>query len=255
MTENPFINPALSGGPTLKIRNLAGRVVGLIPTAYDPNAPGIPTKQNPNPTQELITADAFVVDGGPLDYGDSQAERIPTPPTMRIQTPCIVRSVLISNVNIVRTLKPHVGTGAVVLGRIVQGVTSTQGNSRPWNLEPLADTLPRHILEQRGLSEAHVAADRAIREQAAAIWAQMAMGSWTSPTPVPLTAAVPAVPAAAVPAAVPAAAPAAVPAAAAPVAADIPCPAGWSPAVWDTLSLAQKQAVVPQPAATDKPPF
>lgn len=244
---NPFADPSLGGaGGGLKIRDLEGRTVVMIPTAYDPTAKGIPTRDNPNPTQEQITADVFVLDGGPVRYGSNLQQG--TPDLYEVATPYYATGVLVSNVNIVRALKPHVG-GGIVLGRIERGITKQQGNSRPWNLSPLTDTMPEHVQRQQGVTPDQVARDRQARQAAADLWSARTMGSFVNPQPTELRP----VPTPAIPQSW---TPAPQYQMSAPAPAGPAMPANWNPTVWAQLSPEQQaQIAASQPGAATVNPM
>ncbi len=265
---SPFVDPSVGGGLGLKVRDLENRVVIMIPTSYNPSAPALEQGK----TQEQIIADVFVISGpSPLRFGSNITTG--SPDTHSVAVPYYATGVMLSHVNIVRALKPHVGTG-IVLGRIERGTTQTRGNSRPWNLQPLADSLSPAQAQGMGIPQAQIDSDRMERERAGALWADRTVGTFVNPTPVSLTAPqaqqqyqptqypqVQQQPAQAQYQQQPTQYPQAQqqPAQAqyqlqpAPAAADIPCPAGWNSTVWAGLSPQNKAQIAASmaPAATD----
>lgn len=254
---SPFVDPSVGGGLGLKVRDLENRIVIMIPTAYNPSAPALEQGK----TQEQIIADVFVISGpSPLRFGSNITTGMPD--THSVAVPYYATGVMLSHVNIVRALKPHVGTG-IVLGRVERGTTQTRGNSRPWNLQPLADSLSPAQAQGMGIPAERIESDRMERAHAGALWAERTVGTFVNPTPISLLAQQPAqyqqpaqaqqwaqqqYHAAQQPTQYQQPAPVAVPDAAA----DIPCPTGWNSTVWAGLSPQNKAQIAasrPQAAA------
>jgi len=109
------------GGPRRPMaRNLMHRTIALVPTAYDPNNK-FPGDAEPRPK---VTCDLYVLDGGPLYYGEGQ--RPPTPPTMHMPAvPAFWEGVWLTG-NVAGAVKDFVGTGRPVYGRFVPGDKNPQ---------------------------------------------------------------------------------------------------------------------------------
>jgi hypothetical protein len=226
-----FADPAAVGGTRPAIRDLVGRTVVIRPTRYEPNAPAI----KPGETQERITADILIVDGGPLDFGGNLVTAN-KPHTYRVATPYLARGVYISNTNIVASVKDSTGK-APVLGSIAMGITNTPGNNAPYNLLRVEETSPQYAM-------------------AGQLYTQVLNETFVNPTPASIGAApiaTPAQPVAPAPAAPAAVDPQAAyqawlasqQAPAAPAVASLPpAPAGWNADVWAGLEDAQRQQVL-----------
>jgi hypothetical protein len=238
-----FADPAAVGGTRPAIRDLVGRTVVIRPTRYEPNAPAI----KPGETQERITADILIVDGGPLDFGGNLVTAN-KPHTYRVATPYLAKGVYISNTNIVASVKDSTGV-APVLGTIALGITNTPGNNAPYNLLRIEPTEPKYNM-------------------AGQLYTQVLNSTFVNPTPASIGAAPVAQPAPAQPALIPNPLHGAVQAAtvvdaaidpaaafqawlasqqapAAPAAASLPpAPAGWNADVWAGLSDDQRAQVL-----------
>lgn len=107
-----------------------GRLVAIIPTRLERNvkAPG-----NEGNTQDRITADVLIIDGGPITYGGKPWARPPVPDTHVVQQlPYLATNVWISNKILVTQLERKVGSG-IVVGRLIYG-EARGGNNAPYKL-------------------------------------------------------------------------------------------------------------------------
>lgn len=229
-----FADPAAVGGTRPAIRDLVGRTVVIRPTRYEPNAPAI----KPGETQERITADILIVDGGNLEFGGNLVTAN-KPHTYRVPTPYLAKGVYISNTNIVASVKDSTGR-APVLGTIAVGTSNTPGNNAPYNLLRVEPGTPQYNM-------------------AGALYTQVLNDTFPNPTPVNIGATPAPQPAAVV---TPAPAPAAPtvdpnaafqawlasqqPAAAPAVPSLPPAPAGWNEDVWRGLTDEQRNQVLAQ---------
>lgn len=154
--NQPFTDPQVgSGEPGPAISELDGRVVAFVVKNYNPNALDPAGKPKPS-----VTADVFVIDGGPLQFGGNYSldPREQRAPYLQIQTPARFADRMFSGVNIVRALQGEVGKGPV-LGVVVR----SEVGQRPWNLDKLTDADPR-------------------RAYAGQFWSAMMTGQWANPT-------------------------------------------------------------------------
>lgn len=106
-----------------------GRLVAIIPMKIERGvkAPG------ENKTQDRITADVLIIDGGPITYGGKPWARPPIPDTFVIQQlPYLARNVWISNSVLVTQLERKVGNG-IVVGRLYYG-EAKNGNNAPYKI-------------------------------------------------------------------------------------------------------------------------
>lgn len=105
------------------------RLVAIIPMKIERGvkAPG------ENKTQDRITADVLIIDGGPITYGGRPWARPPIPDTFVIQQlPYLARNVWISNSVLVTQLERKVGNG-IVVGRLYYG-EAKNGNNAPYKI-------------------------------------------------------------------------------------------------------------------------
>lgn len=135
---NDNTDPARGGGVGPAARHLVGRTVIIVPQRVDE------TTQYGNPPQPRPTAyfDLYVVDGGPLEFGDSQERGKERPNTHRVATPAYFSNVMMGSSQIVAEVRAKLGKG-ISVGVIEQGtkgqrpylVTScgkdVNGNDRP----------------------------------------------------------------------------------------------------------------------------
>lgn len=236
------------GGAPVKIRELLGRVVGIKPIRVQAGQPMPGAKAGESPRDTLI-CEILVLDGGPLEYGSSQDRMNPAPPCFRVETPALLKGVMVNNVVFVdegrRVLES--APGNVIPCRI------TQGNSAflPALLGGPNDPRPAE-------------ADQA-RAMLGAAYTAIAMGTFVNPTPVeinggprPRPGTTPAAPQQQAqyppqPAyppqgqvVYPPATPQNNPVMAAYQQPSIAAPAGWDPNVWNSLSDADKARFAPQ---------
>jgi hypothetical protein len=234
-----FLPPTISD-PTITtaplVRHLANRLVVLIPTpgTFQANAPAM----EPGKFADKIQFDAFILDGGPLSYGDRINDG--TPPSHQIATPCKVQAMISQHPMIVRPLREALQVGSAVVGRIIKLPPQKTGQSGSWAIQKLGQS----------------PGDQAARASAQALVNAAYSGQWISPEPVRLAPlGVPPVPAATfVPPApvAPAAQPTPVPPMAAAVvgASEPAAPAGYE-AIWGQLTAEQRQQILSSlPTAT-----
>lgn len=108
---------------TFAVRHLKGRLVVFIPRSFDPTAKN--KQGQPSPTFHV---DAIVMDGGPIEYGDNLNDGTPT--SHRVETPCRMNGVRISQSEIVKELsKQDPRNPLPVIGRIGQGKAAKSGNN------------------------------------------------------------------------------------------------------------------------------
>lgn len=133
-----FVDPDRVGATRPAIRDMIGRVVVIRPTRLERDVQN-PTE--PGKTQDRITADVLVLDGGPMEFGGNLARHKPL--TMTVPTPFLVKAMYISNTNIVKAVEEQVGRG-VVLGRITVGVASNPQQNPPFNLIKVDQSDPKY---------------------------------------------------------------------------------------------------------------
>jgi hypothetical protein len=160
-----FEDPAAAGGKRPRIADLMGRTVFVQPLKIERGLPGL----DPGSTQDRITANVTVIDGGPLQFGGKPEKH--QPHTMTVSTPYTAEGVFISQTALINALsdalpspkKPH---GGVVLGVVVQGAQPSDARkSPPWLLQTLDAADPR-------------------RAQAQAVLAAVIQGHFVNPEPI-----------------------------------------------------------------------
>lgn len=164
--ERPTLAGPTGGGDSVAMRNLDGRTVMLIVTGHNPNDT---YEGDPRPS---ITADLYVLDGGPLTYGDRVRPAV-TPPTKSVSTPAYFVGVKLTG-PVVDSAKAYVGTNQPVGGRVVRGTKGQKGNP-PWLLVNLGTELDPRRAEAGQLSEQLIDLLVAHRSR-----------QWTPPTPTDL---------------------------------------------------------------------
>jgi hypothetical protein len=260
--QNPvtFDNPAPLGGNEPRPRDLIGRTVFIQPTLIE-RAPKLGTKTGE--TEDRITANITVIDGGPLQFGGAPEKQPTVPHTMTVAVPYTATDVYISQTNMVKACKRSLPSaarpqGGVVVGFIEFGKQNDPTKNAPINLTELAPTDPRRIVAGQVLNS--IISGTFINPQPVEI---VAAGAPAAPAMDPQYAAYLAAQAQQAAAGAPVVQPPAPPmdpgyaaylaaqqAAAATVAAPtIPAPPGWAPEVWKSLTVAQQQSIVGQAAA------
>ncbi len=136
---DPFDAPAPQQPRGPRMRDLYGRLLLIVPHKLEEGVPNRLGK--PGDTQDRMTADVIVLDGGPIHYGGAP-EKIPAVPHDKTaQVPHCTKRQFISNAGIISqcrvALAKKVTTGqpGMVLGRL--GVGEAKGdNNAPYLLNP-----------------------------------------------------------------------------------------------------------------------
>lgn len=111
-----------SGQAQPAVRHLVGRTIALVPISYDPNA------QFEGASRPSARADLYVIDGGPLVYGDNMRDG--TPATHRIDTPCVFKGWTVSNINVVNEIRAGLDRRSMPVGVIYR----SSFGQKPYNL-------------------------------------------------------------------------------------------------------------------------
>jgi hypothetical protein len=138
-------DPSAIGGVRPRIADLRNRCVIVQPTRIERNVPGV----QQGTVQDRITANIFVLDGGPLEFGGKPEKYVPH--TLVVPTPFLAEGVYISQTNLVAALVtslpgPGKPQGSLVVGVIAQGRSNNPQNNPPWNLLALDANDPRRAL-------------------------------------------------------------------------------------------------------------
>jgi hypothetical protein len=129
--EDPFSGPApqMVRGP--RLREMYGRLLLLLPYKVET----VPNRLDPaKGTQERMTADVVVLDGGPVQFGGRPEAVPPVPHDKTAQTPYRAERMFISAVGLVSQCREALarraqGQPGMVLGRL--GVGEAKGDQKP----------------------------------------------------------------------------------------------------------------------------
>lgn len=169
--ELGFQDPSRSGGLSPAARHLVGRTVVMVPKRVDETAKGLDGNSRPTAFFDL-----YVIDGGPLVFGDSEDRANPRPPSHSIDTPCYFPDVMMGNSGIVGEIRSKIGADGRPTGLSV-GVLErgTKGN-KPYLMTKCEKTI-------EGQDRPDGAARRA---EAQRIYFAHRDSTWVAPRPVPL---------------------------------------------------------------------
>lgn len=166
---DPFQDPSRGGGAAPSARHLEGRTIIVVPHRVDETSK---FKDAVRPTAYL---DLFVLDGGPMQYGDNAD--LHTPPTHQIQTPCHFANIMMGNSGIVNEVRDLLRRGGMSVGVVQRG----QKGNRPYLITKVETDLDGNTRPD--------GAQR--RELARNIYFAHTSGSWQSPEPLLLQPAGP----------------------------------------------------------------
>ena len=138
-------DPGAVGGVRPRIADLRNRTVIVQPLSIARNVPGV----QPGSLQDRITANIFVLDGGPLEFGGKPEKFVPH--TLVAPTPFLAEGMYISQTNMVQALTaslpgPGKPQGGLVVGVITQGRANNPQHNPPWNIVALEAGDPRRQL-------------------------------------------------------------------------------------------------------------
>lgn len=137
---DPFGDPAPQEARAPRFRELYGRLLLLVPKKLEA---GIVSSRFKNPdgsaqTQDRMTADIIVLDGGTIHYG-GEPEKIPSVPhTKTAEPPARWDNAYISFTGIISQCREALVKRGMVLGRLSKGADDSKGNP-PWLLQPATD--------------------------------------------------------------------------------------------------------------------
>lgn len=115
------------GGNAPLMRHLVGRTVVMVTTGIDEHAQGMGGEAGKPKPQ--ATFDLYVIDGGPITYGDAQASTNgpARPPQWTCEVPAFFPGAQTNNDAVVKELRSKWGQGAI-LGVIEVGTRAPKGN-------------------------------------------------------------------------------------------------------------------------------
>lgn len=138
--EDPFSGPAPRADRP-RVRDMYGRLLLLIPHKLEE---GIPNRLQPGTTQDRMTADVIVLDGGALPYGGRPEATPPVPHNKSAQVPLKVDRLFISQAGLISQCREALakrlrGQPGMVLGRLAVGEANAPGQNAPYLLTPPTD--------------------------------------------------------------------------------------------------------------------
>jgi hypothetical protein len=139
--DDPFSGPALQEARGPRIRDCYNRLLLIVPHKLEE---GIPNRLQPGQTQDRMTADVVVLDGGPINYG-GKPEATPSVPHNKVAgTPHKTNRMFISQVGIISQCREALarraqGKPGMVLGRLSVGEAPKPGQNPPYLLQPPTD--------------------------------------------------------------------------------------------------------------------
>lgn len=139
--QDPFSGPAPQQPRGPRVRDMYGRLLLVIPHKLE----DVPNRLQPGTTQERMTADVIVLDGGPIAFGGRPEA---TPPVPHDKTAVIPHKIakmflsqrgLISQCREALAKKLTTGQPGMVLGRLAVGESREVGQNAPYLLTPPTD--------------------------------------------------------------------------------------------------------------------
>lgn len=151
--DDPFSGPAPQAPRGPRLRDLYGRLLLIIPIKLET---GIPNRLGkPGDTQDRMTADVIVLDGGPIAFGGKPEAMPPVPHDKTATVPHKTDRQYISSTGLISQsrlalAKRAQGQPGMVLGRLTKGAATEKGEP-PWLLTDPTDAdkaLARQYLAQ-----------------------------------------------------------------------------------------------------------
>lgn len=140
--DDPFDGPAPQAPRGPRLREMYGRLLLVVPRKLEE---GIPNRLGkPGDTQDRMTADVVVLDGGPINYGGKPEAVPPTPHDKVAQIPHKTERMYISSAGLISQSRKALaklvteGRPGMVLGRLTKGAASEKGEP-PWLLDTPTD--------------------------------------------------------------------------------------------------------------------
>jgi hypothetical protein len=157
--DDPFDNPAAQTAKGPRLRDMYGRLLIVIPRKLETgvvsrNLPADPVTGQPK-TQDRLTADVIVLDGGTIHYGGKPEEQPPVAHDKAAEVPVKFSGMYISAVGLISQCREALaktvsqGRPGMVIGRLLRGQDSGKGNP-PWLLQPATP-------EDRAIGKAYLA--------------------------------------------------------------------------------------------------
>lgn len=158
-------------------RHLEGRTIIIRPRRVDES-----TKYQ---GQERPTAylDLYVIDGGPMIFGDSEDRANPRPPTHRIETPAYFENIMIGNTAFVQECRAKLGPDGRPTGLALGVVQRGTRGQRPWMITRCEKDLD-------GNERPDAAQRKALAQSIYSRHNGAEQPAWVPPKAVPLAAAI-----------------------------------------------------------------
>lgn len=139
--EDPFSGPAPAQARSPRLRDVFGRLVLIIPHKLEE---GIPNTLQPGTTQDRMTADVVILDGGQIEYGGAPEKTPPVPHDKVAQVPHKSPRMFISSVGLISQCREALdkrrrGGIGMVLGRLGVGKSDKPGQNPPYLLQNPTD--------------------------------------------------------------------------------------------------------------------
>lgn len=135
--DDPFSAPAPQSSRP-RVRDLYGRLLLVIPHKLEE---GIPNRLQPGTTQDRMTADVIVLDGGTLHYGGRPEATPPTQHTKQVEVPHKIDRLFLSQAGLISQCRDALAKRlrnepGMVLGRLATGEAKEGGQNPPYLLTP-----------------------------------------------------------------------------------------------------------------------
>lgn len=136
--DDPFSGPAPQQARGPRLRDLYGRLLLLVPQKLEQ---GIPNRLQPGTTQDRMTTDVVVLDGGPIAFGGRPEATPPVPHDKSAQVPHRTPGMYVSSAGLISQCREALtkraqGQPGMVLGRLTTGNAKEPGQNAPWLLTP-----------------------------------------------------------------------------------------------------------------------
>lgn len=141
--DDPFMAPAPREARGPRLRDIYGRLLLIIPHKLEE---GVPNRLNKKgETQDRMTADVVILDGGTIHYGGAPEKTPPVPHTKTAEPPLRNARMFISSVGLISQCRQALarkvtsGQPGMVLGRLSVGEAKNPGENAPYLLTPATD--------------------------------------------------------------------------------------------------------------------
>lgn len=139
--EDPFSGPAPQQARGPRLRDIYGRLLLLVPHKLEQ---GVPNRLQAGTTQDRMTVDVIVLDGGPVQYGGKPEATPPVAHDKTAQVPHKTAGMYVSSAGLISQCRDALarraqGQPGMVLGRLGVGNAKEPGQNAPWLLTPPTD--------------------------------------------------------------------------------------------------------------------